>query len=1034
MARNLFGGSAADVAEDIDGSRVPSSIGTVWDGPSSSATQITDLQDISGQPMQELTSDGQGMVGHFYGPDGVNLLYADFGAGRVAMTPVTTAGILADHLVALDPHGAKEGALAEINAQKGAANGIATLDTNGKVFANQLPALSGDSSGGTHWLNVKNNPYGAKGDGTTDDTTVIQAAIEDAGFGGVVYFPPGVYRVSQPLDLPRGVSLRGSHSNLMLGPGMVADEWACYLQAAPTFTTGAMITIIGEDDGDHPALNGEQRIVNLMLDGSKVPTGSLDGIYSKGNVQNVVLRDVCIRQMPNNGIITAGASNGDWPYSWRLHSVMVDNCHTNGIVMERNTDLTLEDCQVIGSWATGIKLTNCANTIVTHSRAEWNGNYGFHITGGWGNWPGSGSMTMTGCSTDRNGWDGVRVDASGNGAFLIQGLMTRRDGRNGGPGGGGYAGLRLSNTAPVVANGVTCYVGTDDGGTAGTSPDYGVRIAAARDVQITGAYLHGALRGLTTDGTSPRVDLHAVAQVAGNNFAEARVSSRPRINVRHYGAVGDGTTDDRASIQAALDVAGSLPGSTVEIPGGYVYGITDYLNILTGTTVLAHGATVRNIADRGLAKLYRNTDTTQTAYNGHSDIRICGGVWDQNASDGTTGTATSLNNGFLLSHNSDVTFDQVTIRNVSSGHGIDIVGSRNVKILNCRFEGFKDNTVDQSSGFREAIQVDWAIPLSGINGAMDGTPCKNILVQGCYFGASSRLGGFGRAVGSHTSYDATTYAEDIKILGNRIEATLVEGIRAYAWKTVVISQNTISGTGSAGIIVTGPDPAVAGYAIACQDIVVQGNILGAAGGSSPIRVVGFATARPTGLNFTKNRVTSSGSTGIYVSQADKPLVAANQVSNCTSSSIYVIDSSDPQIDGNQANNATGTSIGVQGCTGGHVVDNVVNGSGSHGILVSGGSNVSVTKNRIVGALGSGIRATSNAVRPRIIGNTILRNGVAAVWGLDVTASATDALVLNNDLTGSAWPTGTAYNLVGTRQILDWTGAEGVTAPGQNLVS
>ncbi|MFE0976902.1 right-handed parallel beta-helix repeat-containing protein [Streptomyces rochei] len=470
----------------------------------------------------ELTSDPQGMVGHFYGPDNVTLLYVDFGAGRVAMTPIDTAGGLASHLTADDPHGAKRSALAEINAQKGAANGFATLGSDGKVLPAQLPAALGEGGSGNDWHNVKAASYGALGDGIANDTPAIQAAIDAAGYGGVVYFPKGVYKVSQPLDLPRGVTLLGSHSNLMVGPGMIGDEWPCYLQAAPTFTTGAMINIIGEDDGEHPAINGEQRISNLMLDGSKVPTGGLDGIYAKGNVQNVVLRDVCVRYMPNNGIITAGNASDEWPYSWRLHSVMVDNCHVNGMVFERNTDITLEDCQVIGCWSTGFKLTNCANGIATHCRAEWNGNYGFHISGGWGNWPGSGSMTMTGCSTDRNGWDGVRHDASGNGPFLINALNTRRDGRNGGPGGGGYAGLRLSGTAPVVVTNMGCYVGTDDGGTANTSPEYGVRVTNAKDVNVIGAYLHALTAGIFEDGTNERIRFAAITTVAGNNFSEDR--------------------------------------------------------------------------------------------------------------------------------------------------------------------------------------------------------------------------------------------------------------------------------------------------------------------------------------------------------------------------------------------------------------------------------------------------------------------------------------------------------------------------------
>lgn len=517
MSRLLYGGTAAEAAEDASGARLPRATGTVWDGPTDGASRISDLQALDGSPVTQLTSDDQGMVPSFYGPDGgPERLYVDFGGGRVAVPATDVGDRLRAHLTAPDPHGDRAAAASLITSQRGAANGLAPIDADGLVPRQHLPGV-------LDWLNVKSKPYGAQGDGTADDTAAIQAAINAAGIGGTVYVPKGVYRVSAPLDLPKGVSLVGSHSNLMAGPGMVDDDFPCYLQAAPTFTSGAMIQIIGDSDGNHPAINGEQRLTNLMLDGSKVPTGSLDGIYGKGNVQNVVMRDVCIRKMPNNGIITGSNAANEWPYSWRLHSVMVDNCRANGIVFERQTDLTMIDVQVIGCWATGIRLTNSVNTILEACRAEWCGGYGFHITGAWGNWPGSGSMTMNACSTDRNGKDGVRVDATGNGPFLINGLNTRRDGRNGGPGGGGYAGLALLNRAPVIVTGLGCYVGTDDGGTANTSPQYGVRVSNARDVNVIGAYLHGLTAGVVQEGTNERVRFTGITTVAGNNYAEERV-------------------------------------------------------------------------------------------------------------------------------------------------------------------------------------------------------------------------------------------------------------------------------------------------------------------------------------------------------------------------------------------------------------------------------------------------------------------------------------------------------------------------------
>ena len=65
---------------------------------------------------------------------------------------------------------------------------------------------------GTAFLNIKDPAYGAIGDGTTDDTAAIQAAIDaaEAAGGGIVLLPPGTYKVTGALviDSP-GVSVVG---------------------------------------------------------------------------------------------------------------------------------------------------------------------------------------------------------------------------------------------------------------------------------------------------------------------------------------------------------------------------------------------------------------------------------------------------------------------------------------------------------------------------------------------------------------------------------------------------------------------------------------------------------------------------------------------------------------------------------------------------------------------------------------------------------------------------------------------------------
>ncbi|HWD21399.1 MAG TPA: glycosyl hydrolase family 28-related protein [Verrucomicrobiae bacterium] len=55
-------------------------------------------------------------------------------------------------------------------------------------------------------------PWGAYGDGSHDDSAALQSTLDAAGAngGGIVYLPAGKYRLTNTLDVPAGVELRGS--------------------------------------------------------------------------------------------------------------------------------------------------------------------------------------------------------------------------------------------------------------------------------------------------------------------------------------------------------------------------------------------------------------------------------------------------------------------------------------------------------------------------------------------------------------------------------------------------------------------------------------------------------------------------------------------------------------------------------------------------------------------------------------------------------------------------------------------------------
>src|SRR5262245_39463499 len=68
---------------------------------------------------------------------------------------------------------------------------------------------------GEEYVNVKQAPYGAKGDDSTNDTSAISAAITAAGIGGTVMFPRASYVTTgtlTPLEAQRWIFATG-HSH-----------------------------------------------------------------------------------------------------------------------------------------------------------------------------------------------------------------------------------------------------------------------------------------------------------------------------------------------------------------------------------------------------------------------------------------------------------------------------------------------------------------------------------------------------------------------------------------------------------------------------------------------------------------------------------------------------------------------------------------------------------------------------------------------------------------------------------------------------
>lgn len=138
-------------------------------------------------------------------------------------------------------------------AEKGAASGVAALDLEAKVPFSQLPDFSA-TYGRLDSTPVNVKEYGAKGDGTTDDTAAIQAAFNAAS--NIIFPRNHTFRVSAPLKKTTGdlrINGRGATIKLVASfPAQSGENGVIDIRGP-----GADVYIAGlKIDGSADLLNG----------------------------------------------------------------------------------------------------------------------------------------------------------------------------------------------------------------------------------------------------------------------------------------------------------------------------------------------------------------------------------------------------------------------------------------------------------------------------------------------------------------------------------------------------------------------------------------------------------------------------------------------------------------------------------------------------------------------------------------------------------------------------------------------------------
>lgn len=495
---------------------------------------------------------------------------------------------------------------------------------------------------------------------------------------------------------------------------------------------------------------------------------------------------------------------------------------------------------------------------------------------------------------------------------------------------------------------------------------------------------------------------------------EDQRSEPPFLNVKDFGAVGDGEESDAAAIQAAFDQAKlSENGVVVVIPDG-TYLIAEHLSIYANTTlrVSPNAHIIRNHGGYLIMNGDRNQD--YYGYDGEGNIEITGGIWDQNAA--AYGQAIC----FSIGHGNHIKIHDLTIKNVPGSHAIEVNSSRNVMISKCQFLGFKD---PGDRDFSEAIQIDLARG-EGVFppfGAYDYTPCKKITITNCYFGSSETEGPWGRAIGSHSA-TIGRWHEDIVITDNIIEDVTHQAIRTYSWRRVVVSNNSFINCGGGvgvyppllskpqdtkddegnqtnesqpceqyvisnnsiwGGLTYSPAISISGQneGGTIVDVTITGNIITHAAGNSG----GVYLNNARKVNVTGNNISDSNSYGVSGSNGDQFTIESNILENIKKEGIVMKSAvNQVTIAGNQLKDIDHSAI--------NVTDQV------RSVVIANNNILNANRKKIEDA--QHIRITNNVERVSLTNNVCDQNpDVEAAGGLRITRTVSKIVRTGNNFAG-----------------------------------
>ena len=392
--------------------------------------------------------------------------------------------------------------------------------------------------------------YGVTGDGSTDDTSAIQAALTacDAAGGGVVYFPTGTYKITSTIDLTgfENVTIQGENVNST--------------RFAPTITDYNYFTFT----------NAKQcKICSVSIIPTVTQTTGSAVYFSNG--YNLTISDVIIGYGVRRGISLLGGAD---QFIYTIENFNISTCAT-GIYIDSNPADVFISTGVIGSCTgAGISILECNGLYVQNVDI-------ISCTNGITTYPATGK-TVTNlffdsvlCDTSTaNGWAFFT-----NGGDVAEINMSNCWGST-----CGQSGLAFGNVYAVSITNFRAFNNQQNGIYIQSGKNYSLTNCQCLANSMAGSAQYS---GLSIDG-SGATDI----SIIGGNFGDS--GGQPGFNNQQYGiGISSGSINNYSIIGA--NVTGNVTAGISDSGTGttkYIYGNPGYKTSNSGTATITSGTSV----------------------------------------------------------------------------------------------------------------------------------------------------------------------------------------------------------------------------------------------------------------------------------------------------------------------------------------------------------------------------------------------------------------------------------------------------------